>query len=654
MTVVAAQGPRPALPRRREHPASDRAARRARADDVVLEVGPGLGVLTRFLAERVAHVHAVEVDRRLEEHLAGIERTDVHWGDALRPRRRSARAAAAQARREPARTTSPRRSSPRASRSSSSSCWCVMVQREVADRFFARPSTKAYGAVSVLVQLATERTGLPSGLARGVPAAAERRLRARRVPAHRAGGDAEVTARRRRRVRAPAQDARELARARGASPPASARSRRSPRSAAGPTCARRRSSRRSSSRSRRRCGDRARSREDQPRARRRAAARRRQARARHRLPARRPRRPHHGRAGARDDGRGLPPTRSSGSALAALAAPHGWRVRIEKHMPVAAGLGGGSSDAATALRLANAQLAEPLAAAELHDARRARRRRRAVLPGDGPQLGTGDGTTLEPLDLPQDFVVLLAAAARRREGVHRATCTPPSTRATAPPASTSGRRRSATRSPRCGGRATSRRCRANDLASLAARRAAARLGRVPRGRERRRSGRLRALPRRRRRGARARARCARLGETWMTRTCVVRLKAMFGAHAIDQGSTRSGRWLRGTSPAHHALDRGVRGAAYLFHVLHWWEAVGLAVIAVGFWWYAAREQPLRRAAPGRLDLRGLAAARPLRAARARDREGGRDRRRRAARDRRAHLPLHRTSRATRLRSPRGA
>jgi 16S rRNA (adenine1518-N6/adenine1519-N6)-dimethyltransferase len=37
--------------------------------------------------------------------------------------------------------------------------WCVMVQREVADRFFAKPSTKAYGAVSVLVQLVTERTG---------------------------------------------------------------------------------------------------------------------------------------------------------------------------------------------------------------------------------------------------------------------------------------------------------------------------------------------------------------------------------------------------------------------------------------------------------------------------------------------------------------
>jgi 16S rRNA (adenine1518-N6/adenine1519-N6)-dimethyltransferase len=37
--------------------------------------------------------------------------------------------------------------------------WCVMLQREVADRLFAAPSTKAYGAVSVLVQLAAERTG---------------------------------------------------------------------------------------------------------------------------------------------------------------------------------------------------------------------------------------------------------------------------------------------------------------------------------------------------------------------------------------------------------------------------------------------------------------------------------------------------------------
>src|SRR3970282_230304 len=37
--------------------------------------------------------------------------------------------------------------------------WCVMVQREVADRFFAAPRTKAYGAVSVLVQLAAAKVG---------------------------------------------------------------------------------------------------------------------------------------------------------------------------------------------------------------------------------------------------------------------------------------------------------------------------------------------------------------------------------------------------------------------------------------------------------------------------------------------------------------
>src|SRR5437764_5243823 len=52
-------------------------------DDVVLEIGPGLGVLTRYLADRVAVVHAVELDRRLAEHLEGIPRTHVHWGDAL-------------------------------------------------------------------------------------------------------------------------------------------------------------------------------------------------------------------------------------------------------------------------------------------------------------------------------------------------------------------------------------------------------------------------------------------------------------------------------------------------------------------------------------------------------------------------------------------
>lgn len=126
--------------------------------DVVLEVGPGLGVLTRFLAERVAHVHAVEVDRRLEPELRGVPRTTVHWGDALK-------LDVAALRPPPHKLVSNlpyNVATPVVVESLALpqlETWCVMVQREVADRFFASPSTKAYGAVSVLVQLTTERTG---------------------------------------------------------------------------------------------------------------------------------------------------------------------------------------------------------------------------------------------------------------------------------------------------------------------------------------------------------------------------------------------------------------------------------------------------------------------------------------------------------------
>ena len=84
-------------------------------DDVVLEVGPGLGVLTRFLAERVSHVHAVELDKRLAPELAGIEHTTLHWGDALRLDVARARARRRGKSSRTCRTTSRRRSSPRAS-----------------------------------------------------------------------------------------------------------------------------------------------------------------------------------------------------------------------------------------------------------------------------------------------------------------------------------------------------------------------------------------------------------------------------------------------------------------------------------------------------------------------------------------------------------
>ena len=99
------------------------------------------------------------------------------------------------------------------------------------------------------------------------------------------------------------------------------------------------------------------------------------------------------------------------TALERLAAAAGgeprWRVKIEKHIPLAAGLGGGSSDAATALRLANGSLTEPLSAAELHALAAGIGADVPFFLHDGPQLGSADGSELEPLALPQDFWVVL-------------------------------------------------------------------------------------------------------------------------------------------------------------------------------------------------------------------------------------------------------
>jgi 16S rRNA (adenine1518-N6/adenine1519-N6)-dimethyltransferase len=130
------------------------------ATDVVVEVGAGLGVLTAWLARRVAVVHAIEIDRRLEaplrETLLGVENVHVLMADVLDidlaaldppPRVMVANLPYGVA------TPVVLRALPAIER------FCVMVQREIGERLFAAPGTKAYGAVSVLVQLACERIG---------------------------------------------------------------------------------------------------------------------------------------------------------------------------------------------------------------------------------------------------------------------------------------------------------------------------------------------------------------------------------------------------------------------------------------------------------------------------------------------------------------
>jgi 4-diphosphocytidyl-2-C-methyl-D-erythritol kinase len=101
------------------------------------------------------------------------------------------------------------------------------------------------------------------------------------------------------------------------------------------------------------------------------------------------------------------------SALEVLAERTGITLAatIEKRIPVAAGLGGGSSDAATALRLGNELLGSPLSSHELH-------RVGAVLGADvpfflgaTPALATGHGTELAQVELPRNYVVLLVREA---------------------------------------------------------------------------------------------------------------------------------------------------------------------------------------------------------------------------------------------------
>jgi 16S rRNA (adenine1518-N6/adenine1519-N6)-dimethyltransferase len=127
--------------------------------DVVLEIGPGLGVLTRFLAERVSLVHAVELDRSLEPHLRLGERVRVHFGDALRLDLASLDPPATKLVANLPYSIATPLVVEGLERLPDVRHWCVMLQREVADRFFARPGRKEYGAVSVLVQLGAERTG---------------------------------------------------------------------------------------------------------------------------------------------------------------------------------------------------------------------------------------------------------------------------------------------------------------------------------------------------------------------------------------------------------------------------------------------------------------------------------------------------------------
>ncbi len=133
--------------------------------DVVIEVGPGLGVLTRALAEAGARVLAVELDRALlpvlEETLDGLPDVELLHADAMQLdyaavlRERNLAPPFKVVANLPYYITSPLiarflENEPRPA------VMVLMMQKEVAERLVAAPGTKDYGALSILVQFYTE------------------------------------------------------------------------------------------------------------------------------------------------------------------------------------------------------------------------------------------------------------------------------------------------------------------------------------------------------------------------------------------------------------------------------------------------------------------------------------------------------------------
>src|SRR3954464_3602507 len=129
--------------------------------DVVLEVGGGLGVLSEYLAERVAHLHVVEVDRTLapalEDALAPFgERATLHVADAVKLDLAALDPAPGKVVANLPYGVAATVLLKSIQELPDAELWVVMTQREVAERLAARPGSKTYGATSVLAQLAAD------------------------------------------------------------------------------------------------------------------------------------------------------------------------------------------------------------------------------------------------------------------------------------------------------------------------------------------------------------------------------------------------------------------------------------------------------------------------------------------------------------------
>ncbi len=131
-----------------------------RSDDVVLEVGAGLGVLTAALAKAARHVHAFEIDRSLEPALVatlgGGGNVDLHFRDVLKSSVEELDPPPTLCASNLPYSVAGPFMIEALQRLPGIRRYCVMVQREVAERMAAAPGGKTYGVLSVWVQLYTE------------------------------------------------------------------------------------------------------------------------------------------------------------------------------------------------------------------------------------------------------------------------------------------------------------------------------------------------------------------------------------------------------------------------------------------------------------------------------------------------------------------
>ncbi|CAH1387330.1 16S rRNA (adenine(1518)-N(6)/adenine(1519)-N(6))-dimethyltransferase RsmA [Candidatus Nitrotoga sp. M5] len=127
---------------------------RPEATDIMVEIGPGLGALTRPLLQGLNQLHVVEIDRDIIAHLEKDypqDKLTIHAGDALKF--------------DLAQLPAPLRIIGNLPYNISSpllfhfSDYCerihdmhFMLQNEVVERMVAEPSTPAYGRLSVMLQ----------------------------------------------------------------------------------------------------------------------------------------------------------------------------------------------------------------------------------------------------------------------------------------------------------------------------------------------------------------------------------------------------------------------------------------------------------------------------------------------------------------------